>query len=356
MIVVAASVAVQTHVGTVPAVALLLLTLGPLALWRWHRDRVAWRRPVLAGLLVLAVMWALPVLQQVTGHPGNLSEIADFFTTRGGAHHSLSDALRVTGPQLTLNRGRLFSSLSRARSDLGFARDDQRQGDLPDRRCGGRAAVNVYRRRWFCAGLCVAGLAGTAGAVLGAQRIVGPVFGYLTSSALSMGLVLWLAVGATVTAELARIRRDRAEPARYAIAVVLVVALVGASLLLARVDAGANLFATKRPNSIAARLVRNVRTLSRPGSDGAVFIEPQTGTQTWSLAAMVANQLERDGITVHTPHTWEFLFGSQRTGGAGDATHIRFVDVRLHRTPRPTGSQARSDRVHAGVPAPRSER
>ena len=82
LIAVAASVAVQTHVGTVPAVALLLVTLGPLALWRWRRDRVAWRRPILAGVLVLAVMWALPVLQQVTGHPGNLSEIADFFTTR----------------------------------------------------------------------------------------------------------------------------------------------------------------------------------------------------------------------------------------------------------------------------------
>ena len=170
--------------------------------------------------------------------------------------------------------------------------------------------------------------------MLGAQRIVGPVFGYLTSSALSMGLVLWLAVGATVTAELARIRRDRAEPARYAIAVVVVVALVGASLLLARIDAGSNLFANKRPNATAVRLVRTVRALTHPGPGQAVFLEPQTGTKTWSLAAMVANQLERDGITVHTPHAWEFLFGSQRTAGDADATHIRFVDVRLHRIPR----------------------
>ncbi len=73
---------IQTHVGYAP----LVLGLAALATLLMFFPRRLWgpltgphrRLVVTAGVVVVSV-WAAPVIQQLTGHPGNLGEIVDYF-------------------------------------------------------------------------------------------------------------------------------------------------------------------------------------------------------------------------------------------------------------------------------------
>ncbi len=332
-LVVAATYAVQTHVGTAPVLALLIVTLGPLTMWRWRRARQSWRRPIVVGTLLLALMWAFPLLQQITGHPGNMSKATEFFMSHGGNSHSLAEAIKVTGPELTLIHSRSFGSLAQLPS----------RGALPHRTSvnlvlallGVLAALlaNLHRKRWFPAGLCVAALAGAVGSVVAAQRAVGPLYGYLTSSALAMGTVLWLAIAITVAAEAATVLSRGTNRIRLGSVALAVACILVASVIEAAPDASASLFAHKNTDRRVTVLLSRVRSAVRARTDRPVFIDPQAETETWSLAALVANQLEREGTEVRTPPFWEFMFGAQRTASDSRSTHIRFVDVRAGHLP-----------------------
>jgi hypothetical protein len=73
---------VQTHVGYAPLVLGLGALATLLAFLRGVSDRrttMVARRPVVTAGIVLVALWAAPVIQQFTGHPGNLSEIVDYF-------------------------------------------------------------------------------------------------------------------------------------------------------------------------------------------------------------------------------------------------------------------------------------
>ncbi len=74
------SLLVQSHVVTAPMVAATCATGVLLALVPWGADdRSAWDRPrrhaVLLGLGLTFLMWLPPLVQQLTGDPGNLTEL-----------------------------------------------------------------------------------------------------------------------------------------------------------------------------------------------------------------------------------------------------------------------------------------
>lgn len=80
----AGSLAAQTHVPYLPLVAVLFLMVaaaGAVALWRERRSVLS--RPTLlwvGGSAVLGgVLWAPPVVQQLTGNPGNMSILVETF-------------------------------------------------------------------------------------------------------------------------------------------------------------------------------------------------------------------------------------------------------------------------------------
>ena len=72
------SFVMQTHLSYVGMVGLISAwTVGAVA-WGWFRhagQRDGGSRLALESVGVLAVLWAVPVWQQLTGHPGNLSQI-----------------------------------------------------------------------------------------------------------------------------------------------------------------------------------------------------------------------------------------------------------------------------------------
>lgn len=82
---------VQSHVGFAPVVAAIGLVTAIRAV-RSARDGVPTRRAIWASLGLAALLWAPPVLEELRGHPGNLSSVAAFFAEQKG-HHTLAEVL-----------------------------------------------------------------------------------------------------------------------------------------------------------------------------------------------------------------------------------------------------------------------
>jgi hypothetical protein len=76
----------QSHIGLVPAVGVLSTAALAVGGGRARRADVAtgrrrWRRGLVAGGVVAAALWALPLVEQLSEEPGNLTIVARFFAT-----------------------------------------------------------------------------------------------------------------------------------------------------------------------------------------------------------------------------------------------------------------------------------
>ena len=83
-----ASLVGQTHVALLPS-ALALGTasaIGAVAgTWRHENAGTKISRAIFAAIAMLALFWILPIAEQFTGHPGNISQLWTFFVTE--PHH-----------------------------------------------------------------------------------------------------------------------------------------------------------------------------------------------------------------------------------------------------------------------------
>jgi hypothetical protein len=94
----------QSHVGYVSLVV-PVLAWSAWRTWRRGRDtpgRARWT-PLATGLLVLAVLWAPPLYQQLTGTPGNVGRIIAYFRNSPEPAHTLADGWRLVAAQFTVN-------------------------------------------------------------------------------------------------------------------------------------------------------------------------------------------------------------------------------------------------------------
>jgi hypothetical protein len=166
---------VQTHIGTLPVTGCALLVGTVAYLWQLRgADRHPAVRPLLAGAGILVVMWAAPVVQQVTHAHGNVTEIVDFFRNPGPVtprSHLPSDAFAAVSnyaayvpfgrpTDLLGHRGRLLTA-----GAMGLA--------------GFAVGVLAWRRRRFVAWLGILGSASLLVAGIATTRVVGPLYGYL---------------------------------------------------------------------------------------------------------------------------------------------------------------------------------
>jgi hypothetical protein len=158
-----ASFVAQTHLSYVGLVAVLVAWAVAVTAWdlRRHPDPVPrrdrWRSVGIAGLVGL-VLWLAPLVQQVTGSPGNLSQIVRSFAGPGGesvGSGGLAELGRVTGlpllgaappgdlvvdapPASVLGLARLLVPFLAA---VGIVVVSRRRGDGVARRLAATAAV-----------------------------------------------------------------------------------------------------------------------------------------------------------------------------------------------------------------------
>jgi len=165
---------VQTHVGMLPVVGvtLALAVAGWVVSQRRSADAVDprhRRRVLVGGALILGVLWAGPVVDQLTASPGNAGKIVRFFAHPSGEtrSHPLGDA----GVAVAKAATRPFAGLGVEHHPVA--------GLVGTGILGGLVALAARRRSPFAARLGALGAANVVVAVAATTRVVGDLYPYL---------------------------------------------------------------------------------------------------------------------------------------------------------------------------------
>ncbi len=312
---VAGSYEVQVHVGT----ALMVAAVGGVAGIIWLLRRMGTRqappqpRPAsgrttalltAAALIVVVVMWIPPLVDELTGHPGNLSVLWQFFTTHGaqrGWRPALSTLGRLLDPFEMRNLAG-YGAQGLAAEDYGFMAAAGAFAGLSL----ALAAAATWAKDRFAQSTGILLLVGLAAAAYSVRDIVGPVYSYLLFWVTTMPLVLVIGF-----AELAISRRDVIRwsakpgwrPALVAAAWLIVLGLA-AVRTVEFLGLPADPLSVQHTDYLASATESALpRDRSQP-----VLLEP-SGLGTWDVAAGVGLQLAKHGYTIRVETQWTFMFG-----------------------------------------------
>ena len=316
-----ATLLVQSHVGNLPLVAMVILASTPLALW-WRTDvdaepesrPVPWRA-VGAGAVVAVVLWIPALVEQLMGEPGNVTKMVQDLsndTPRVG----VVDALGVTTG---------FFGWRPAWTD---------QNSLTQQIAGTGWVVPVWlalpvvalvvalRRRDapMVRGLLISGV-GVASTVVAAAEVKGVFFSYLIVGHRST-VVVCMAIS------VAALLRALPVSARS----LVTTALAGPAVVLA-LTIGLLQWSAPNPSGPFDLTVRAVTSAVAEQADGsAVFITSTGDDPARDVASGLLLQLERAGIDATTVRDEDWRTGSHRTS---DGVPDGALDVRI----APVGSE-----------------
>lgn len=319
---------VQTHLGTIPVVAVTLAIAASAAAVRvaaGRARRVGLRRVAGGGrsphagggrrlvLLtgcgaLLALVWIPPLVEQATGSPGNLTATARFFTQAHpdfdrGVDHRLTTAAAQMATQLTV---------------LPFGPPDRQRFLTPARPArrlvavvGLVVAVAVMaggrrRREPFLVALGGLSLTSALVAVWSTTRIVGPVLVYLVDWTSGLLLPAWIGAAAFVPSLPRRSGRPRLPSFRGRESGLAALAL-GAVLIWSMARA-------PLPPVPHSPEVAGVDRLAGPwlGAQRVREVRVRIGEHDrFPLAAGVLVRLEKEGFGVTVDPEWLWLYGDQ---------------------------------------------
>jgi hypothetical protein len=96
-----ASFVMQTHLGVVPT-AVAVCAVAALAAWPVAADAIGRRRrAMIAAAGVAAVLWAVPLGEQLSGAPGNMTAIWRFFSSPNRGHQTIATAYAAWSDMVT---------------------------------------------------------------------------------------------------------------------------------------------------------------------------------------------------------------------------------------------------------------
>ncbi|HEX4347257.1 MAG TPA: hypothetical protein VHZ73_06770, partial [Vicinamibacterales bacterium] len=303
-----ASLAAQTHIGTVP-VALsvsLCATIAVAVQRRW--------KPLLWALGVAGVLWLPALVEQLVDQPGNLTAMWSFFTSDAARGQPLRVAFlawasmlaSIVRPGFSVTEGGLLR-MHRSAALAAWAIAELVL-------LGVGAAVATHRRRRFEAAFALFSLAASLVALWSVTRVEGDVMGYE---------ILWIsALGALNIGAIAAALGAAMTPSRGVHRLAIGVCL---ALLVACASSG------------VSHLV-DVRSRSRsPGPETLAIGEAAAGIheylgrehvvrplvdvdqKSWGLAAAVLLQLQKAGVSYAVDDDWLPMF-TARARAAGNET------------------------------------
>jgi hypothetical protein len=315
-----ASAIVETHLGFAP-VALYLAATGALFCFREifvigdaaAVDRRLVARSVALAGGVLVLLWALPVYEDLTRHPGNLHQLRVFFLAHHRPEHPWRVVVDTVAGQLAILPLSLAHALGRATMDIGAtARAVLAAGELAALLAA--LGVALRRRDQVAALLTVSALGAIVVAAFSVRVIRGELFDYLVAWISVLGL---LACAAIATLFL----RPTGPPRRASLAVLA----IGVPLLLVAVRAnGDKPFVRDRD----ARLEAAAAALTRFARDARLDhprIEIATHDK-WPEAAAFVLALYKEGLGVTVGDDWVFMFGDELRAAPGPHPRLIVAD------------------------------
>ena len=309
-----ASFCAQTHIGYVP-LALPLVAVGAFGLVvAARRDGVrrqgaaparALAAPFAAAAAVLAVLWAPPLIEQLTNHPGNITEVVRYFTGSADQGHSIAQGLRVVGGQYGLPP----EWLSGARPSNLFTSEHAFvfEAPWPLLLVVVALAVTVLYRRRVGAALRLATVVGVASVlgVVSIWRTTGPLYAYRLRWTWVLAAAAAVVVGWAAWVLVSRARR----PPRRWLAPAALVALVAVSVLN-----GAGAVHVDPPHlqasSVLGEIVPSVLD-ALPEGDGPVVIDSMSPPGSEYAGGLVL-ALERRGVAAQVEGFDERGWGRHR--------------------------------------------
>jgi hypothetical protein len=334
---------VQTDVGTAPAVVVLLLTaLAVLLILRRRWPAGARPMPLARGRLRIALtglgaaalvaMWVPPLIQQVTGRPGNLTLLWSFFTA-GHPRHSVGEAVHAVG---AINARLTFRSLD----VLAVA-----PGSYDVAVYAGLAAsvvavaVALRRRHRFALGLGVMALVGQLASIAAVTRVVGPIGTYLVLWEIALPVVAVLALGLAIFGHGERPTvgvRDGSPwtgvVVRHGLEVGLAIGtIVAASVFTVRVG---QLPPISTFSAVAAGQAWEMVSPQLRSADTSVLVDLGSPAS-WPLGAGLADALDQHGVNPAVPKNWAFLFGTDTATGREPAVVTLYERADAPPTPPP---------------------
>ncbi len=321
------SFVVQTNISCLPVVAVVVAvaTVGWAVTARRHRRVPAPADPgrrnagwaiglTVAGAVALVVMWVPPVVQQLTNRPGNLTLIARFFT----AHHAaqswgaaLWSLVAVNGMVAVGPSEVMGSFLGGTPAHAGLA------VLLTVAVVAVAVAVlvaGVRQRLRFAAGLGLLGLAGLAATLISAERVVGPIYGYLMVWAVAIPIAVLIGVG------MLRWERPRLGSARPFTTLPGVRVALGAVAVAVGAVLTVQVASLPALHTVSDPVVGRLAALVTPGLDrrGTVFVgdngfeDPRCQPQLIPTEEFIGlvNQLDARGYRPRVNSFWQAQFGA----------------------------------------------
>lgn len=340
------SLVVQSHVGTLPAIAATTAVLvGGLLVRAVRHLRSGSARPLrwlvaaVAALAVAALLWLPAMIEQATRTPGNLTLLYDGLLNAPPEEPTgVGPGLRAVADQF----GRLPAYLVGAgRSEGAFVPESW----PPLANAVGLAAfaltmaVAVRRRDGNVLWLGTSTLAVAAAGVAAVARIDGPPYSYLVQWTVVIGILAWTTVGAGLLPVLAAALRSAAGRGQRrlrpetALGVPLAVA-AAAAVLVAALGTGR---ADTPSTDVSGDLVRLEEAVLadlderglRTGDDQAVVrvdfaktSRPNRLTGTLWPGSGLALALERDGVDIRVIDLWRTPFGDRYVERAGEIGYV----------------------------------
>ena len=380
------SLALQSHIGFLAPIgaagAVLVLGLVLRAV-RYRRRRaeplaagpddrpvrrpLRWVLAAVAAVVLAVLLWIPPIIQQLTGDPGNATEVLDYLRN-GSSDRSMTwaESLRTVGDEL----GRLPA--------LVLGADVPSREYLPHLVPPAAIAVGVVsflvamgvaaRRRnedvlWLGSFTVAVAAAGVAAIV----RLDGPPFSYITRWTVLVGILAWTTVGLSLLPVVAAAVRQvlggpsRARRPLVALATALA-ALTTVVVLVTAVDTARWKAPGTDVTGLAQAVVADLDRLGlRTTPDAPVVrVDFTTTTRdelmgTYMPGTGVVLQLAREDVDVQVSPFWVLPFGARYTDRADDAGYVVTVAYADGTSPPPEPWQrvlgvAGEFEVYGGVP------
>jgi hypothetical protein len=315
---VAGSFVVQSHIGYavfVVLVSLLAAVVGGVMLWRGGNPRRRLDRTqrwLVTGVSigVVLVAWAVPLAEQVTGDPGNVTEILDYFSTATEEPIGFAQSLGFMGLELA-PIGPWLGGHETSNS-FGVLTSASPWWAVPGVGLLALAGWLSWRRRDLDAGalIGVAGVAVAAG-VIAVSRITGITYFYLVRPWWVVAMVTWVTIGWVLIKHIPLHGHPRIPPALSGIALGVAISIIGVGSVLNSVEMADG--PQPDPNRAAIDVMDDAILASL--EQGATYAVMPAG-QSWGEAlASVVNLLNGSGRPAFTHPYFVTEYGQRRVFG-----------------------------------------